>query len=69
MVVAATCHYLAAGTDASELLAAKLDFTQRRRMAADDAVLLLRAGARIEGLPLRLQQFAVELALRERAER
>lgn len=60
---------IAAGADASELLAAKLDFTQRRRMAADDAVLLLRAGARIEGLPPRLQQFGVELALRDRAER
>ncbi|PRW44936.1 Tetratricopeptide repeat 33 [Chlorella sorokiniana] len=60
---------IAAGTDASELLAAKLDYTQRRRMAADDALLLLRAGARIEGLPLRLQQFGVELALRDHAER
>ena len=60
---------IAGGTDASELLAAKLDFTLQRRMAADDALLLLRAGARIEGLPLRLQRFGVELALRYRADR
>lgn len=60
---------IAGGTDASELLAAKLDFTLQRRMAADDAVLLLRAGARIDGLPLRLRQFGVELALSDRAKR
>lgn len=58
-----------AGADATGLLAAKLDFTQRRRMAADEVLLLLRAGASMERLPLRLKAFAVELALQERAER
>lgn len=60
---------IAAGTDVSQLLAAKLEFTQQRRMAADEALLLLRAGAGIGGLPPHLQRFGVELALRDRADR
>ena len=60
---------IAGGTDVSQLLAAKLEFTLARGMAADEAALLLRAGAGIGGLPPRLQWFAVELALRDRDER
>lgn len=60
---------LSAGVDATALLAAKLELTRTRRLAADEALLLLRAGAGIERLPLHLKQFAIELAMRDCADR
>lgn len=53
-----------AGVDPTPLLAERLEFTRAHRRSADDALLLLRAGARLDGLPLHLKQFAVDLALR-----
>jgi hypothetical protein len=57
---------ISAGVDATGLLADKLDSAQRHRPGADEALLLLRAGASMEQLPLQLKLFAVELAMRHR---
>lgn len=57
---------IAAGVDATALLAERLEFVRAHRRSADDVLLLLRAGARLEALPLPLKQFAVDLALRSR---
>lgn len=57
---------IGAGVDATPLLAERLEFTRVHRRSADDVLLLLRAGAPLDGLPLGLKQYAVELALRSR---
>lgn len=60
---------ISAGMDASALLAERLEFTLKRGLAADEALLLLRAGASMEQLPHQLKRFAFDLAMRDRAER
>lgn len=57
---------IAAGVDATPLLRERVEFTRAHRRSADDVVLLLAVGARLDGLPLPLQRFAVDLALRSR---
>lgn len=58
---------ISAGVDATPLLAERVEFTRATRRSADDVVMLLAAGARLDGLPLPAQRFAVDLALRSRA--